>query len=99
MKDAFDDMQSHYDGKNAKFDPSFYHELVQCFNKYDDKLLRKSQIAAWKGFKDYWLTHETNKDYLGNPDYLAGDNIICSTNKCFKPMLQSIKPFTTIVES
>ena len=37
-------------------------------------------------------------DYLGNPDYLAGDNIICSTNKCFKPMLQSIKPFTSIVE-
>ena len=38
-------------------------------------------------------------DYFGNPDYLEGDNIICSTNKCFKPMLQSIKPFTTIVES
>ena len=38
-------------------------------------------------------------DYLGNPDYLAGDNIICSTNKCFKPMLQSIKPYTSIIES
>ncbi|MEC7929877.1 MAG: inositol monophosphatase family protein [Pseudomonadota bacterium] len=38
-------------------------------------------------------------DYFGNPDYLAGDNIICSTNKCFKPMLQSIKPYTSIVES
>ena len=37
-------------------------------------------------------------DYFGNPDYLAGDNIICSTNKCFKPMLKSIKPFTSIVE-
>ena len=37
-------------------------------------------------------------DYFGNPDYLAGDNIICSTNKCFKPMLQSIKPYTSIVE-
>ena len=31
-------------------------------------------------------------DYFGNPDYLEGDNIICSTNKCFKPMLQSINP-------
>ena len=38
-------------------------------------------------------------DYFGNPDYLAGDNIICSTNKCFKPMLQSIKPYASIVES
>ena len=37
-------------------------------------------------------------DYFGNPDYLAGDNIICSTNKCFKPMLQSIKPYVSIVE-
>jgi myo-inositol-1(or 4)-monophosphatase len=38
-------------------------------------------------------------DYFGNPDYLAGNNIICSTNKCFKPMLQSIKPYTSIVET
>ena len=38
-------------------------------------------------------------DYLGNPDYIDGDNIICSTNKCFKPMLQSIKPFVTIEEA
>ena len=37
-------------------------------------------------------------DYFGNPDYLEGDNIICSSTKCFKPMLQSIKPFTKIVE-
>ena len=36
-------------------------------------------------------------DYFGNPDYLAGDNIICSTNKCFKPMLQSIKPYTCLL--
>ena len=38
-------------------------------------------------------------DYLGNPDYIDGDNIICSTSKCFKPMLQSIKPFVTIEEA
>ena len=37
-------------------------------------------------------------DYFGNPDYIDGDNIICSNNKCFKPMLQSIKPFVTIEE-
>ena len=42
MKDALDDMQKHYDGKNAQFDPKFYHKLVQCFNKYDDEMLRKS---------------------------------------------------------
>ncbi len=38
-------------------------------------------------------------DYFGNPDYIDGDNIICSTSKCFKPMLQSIKPFVTIEEA
>jgi len=38
-------------------------------------------------------------DYFGNPDYIDGDNIICSNNKCFKPMLQSIKPFVTIEEN
>ena len=37
-------------------------------------------------------------DYFGNPNYIDGDNIICSNNKCFKPMLQSIKPFVTIEE-
>ena len=38
-------------------------------------------------------------DYFGNPDYIGGDNIICPTSKCFKPMLQSIKPYVTIEES
>ncbi len=37
-------------------------------------------------------------DYLGNPDYIEGDHIICASNKCFKPMLQSIKPYVTIEE-
>ena len=36
-------------------------------------------------------------DYFGNPDYLSGDNIICSTNKCFKPMLQSIKVIQAVL--
>ena len=37
-------------------------------------------------------------DYFGAPNYLDGDHVICAANKCFKPMLQSIKPYTTIVE-
>ena len=37
-------------------------------------------------------------DYFGNPHYLTGDNIICSTNKRFKPTRQSNKPYTSIVE-
>tara|TARA_Y100001970_G_scaffold294213_1_gene448620 strand:+ start:18365 stop:19171 length:807 start_codon:yes stop_codon:yes gene_type:complete len=35
-------------------------------------------------------------NYLGEPNYLSGDNIICSTTKCFKPMLQAIKPYVII---
>ena len=35
-------------------------------------------------------------NFLGEPEFLAGGNIICSTTKCFKPMLQSIKPFVSI---
>ena len=37
-------------------------------------------------------------DYFGAPNYLDGDHVICAANKCFKPMLQSIKPYATIVE-
>ena len=35
-------------------------------------------------------------NYLGEPDYLEGGNIICTSKKCFKPTLQSIKPYVTI---
>ena len=68
FKDALDDMERHYNGKDAEFDGAFYNDLVDCFNKFDDDILHKSQIASYKGFKDYWLTHKHNKDYLGNPD-------------------------------
>ena len=37
-------------------------------------------------------------DYFGAPSYLDGDHVICAANKCFKPMLQSIKPYVSIVE-
>ena len=32
-------------------------------------------------------------DFNGDPKYLDGDHFICSSPKCFKPMLQAIKPF------
>jgi len=35
-------------------------------------------------------------NYLGEPDYLEGGNIICTSKKCFKPTLQSIKPYVTV---
>ena len=37
-------------------------------------------------------------DYFGAPSYLDGDHVICAANKCFKLMLQSIKPYVSIVE-
>ena len=32
-------------------------------------------------------------DFNGDPKYLDGDHFICSSPKCFKPMLQAVKPF------
>jgi len=37
-------------------------------------------------------------NYFGEPGYIDGDNIICSATKCFKPMLQAIKPHVTMIE-
>ena len=38
-------------------------------------------------------------NYLGEPDYLEGGNIVCTSKKCFKPTLQAIKPYVTLVPS
>ena len=35
-------------------------------------------------------------NYFGETDYLEGENIICASTKCFKPMLKAIKPFVYI---
>ena len=31
-------------------------------------------------------------DFQGNPDYTKSDHYLCATPKCFKPMLEAIKP-------
>ena len=31
-------------------------------------------------------------DFLGNPDYTKSDHYLCASPKCFKPMLEAIKP-------
>ena len=38
-------------------------------------------------------------NYVGEPNYLYGGNIICATTKCFKPMLKAIKPFVYMLEN
>jgi len=42
FKDALDDMERHFNGKNAEFDGEFYNGLVDCFNQHDDDILHKS---------------------------------------------------------
>ena len=37
-------------------------------------------------------------NYFGGMELLGGGNIVASTTKCFKPMLQAIKPFAHIHE-
>ena len=63
MKDALDDMQAHFEGNpDAKFDQSFYDELLRCFDQTDAEAggvglpnttsqysLYESQVAAWRG--------------------------------------------------
>jgi len=68
MKDAFDDIQAHFDGYGHEYNGTYYKELVKCFNKYGTNETYASQIAAWKGVADYWLSNATNKDYMGRPD-------------------------------
>ena len=43
--------------------------------KYDDKILMKSQNAAWKGMIDYFKTNGTNKDYQGHADHWGGCDV------------------------
>ena len=31
-------------------------------------------------------------DFLGDPDYKKSDHYLCATPKCFKQMLEAIKP-------
>ena len=68
MKDAFDGISFYNKGKGHPYNASFYHELVQCLHKFNDSSLYESQIAGWKGIADYWLTNQTNLDYMGRPD-------------------------------
>jgi hypothetical protein len=44
MLEALDDLQSHWDiGPDAKFNRTYYKELTQCFEKWNDTILVKSQ--------------------------------------------------------
>lgn len=69
MKDALDDMSHFYHSDQVPFNQTFYDELVQCFNKFNDTSLYTSQVAAWKSIADFWLTNSTNLDYQGRNDH------------------------------
>lgn len=49
----------------TQFNRTYYAELVQCFDKFNDTLLYKSQNMGWKGQIDYWLSNGTNSDSEG----------------------------------
>ena len=51
LLDSLNGMQKHMTGED-QFNLEFYHELTECLNKLDPKLL-ESVNAQWKGFKDY----------------------------------------------
>ena len=50
MKNSLDDLEVFFQkDTKAKFNQTYYTELLTCFKKFDDNILLKSQIAAWKG--------------------------------------------------
>ena len=42
MKDAFDDISYYHEGKGHPFNATFYHELVECLQKFNDTTLYES---------------------------------------------------------
>ena len=58
-----------------------------------------SGLKSWDLAAGALLVQEAGglvSNFLGQPKFLEGGNIICSTTKCFKPILQSVKPFISI---
>ena len=58
-----------------------------------------SGLKSWDLAAGALLVQEAGglvSNFLGQPEFLEGGNIICSTTKCFKPILQSVKPFISI---
>ena len=52
-------------------------------------------LAIWDVAAGMLIAEEAGaltSDFLGNPDFKDGDHYICATPKCFKPMLEAIKP-------
>jgi len=68
MKDAFDDVSSHFEGKGQVYNETYYQELKQCLQSFGTNETYIAQVAAWKGIADYWLSNATNKDWKGRPD-------------------------------
>ena len=77
MRTTLDGMQVFFDGENASFNVTYYAELQQCFNQWNDTLLEKSQNMAWKGQMLYYQTNGTDSDYQGLPDHW-GQKILTS---------------------
>ena len=57
-----------------------------------------SGLQAWDLAAGALLVQEAGglvSNFNGEPDILSDGHIICATTKCYKPLLQSIKPFLT----
>lgn len=48
MNRMLNDMAKHYDEEGEVYDPYYYNELIECFEKYNDTQLVESQDNAWQ---------------------------------------------------
>jgi len=72
LRKILDDMEQHFNGKDAKFSDYEFNKLLNCMNK-DDDILVKAQDSIWKkGFIDYYHNGGRKGDKWGN----CGSNFI-----------------------
>ena len=77
-----DDMESHYRGKGQKYDRVFLNELTECFGKWDDDELVKSQNAAWAGIDTYWKSNGVDIDTRGLEDHWGECSMFYPNSNC-----------------
>ena len=67
IEKQLNEMQTHYHPA-TNFDPKFFNQMINCFNKDGDDLTLSSQNAAWAGMVEYWKAGGDPKDFEGMDD-------------------------------
>ena len=58
-----------------------------------------SGLESWDFAAGGLLVQEAGglvSNYLGEPNFINGNHIVCASTKCFKQTLQAIKPYVIV---